>query len=504
MKKIISIILLIISISFFSLSIYIFKEFNNIPFEQLLYSLKFSEGTGQSVIIGGLKYCLPIVVLMALVLFIPIFVKVKKKIYLVFKSKKSQKSFKLRIFPVCPKIVYAILISIVLIFFSLKSMGILEYLNNLRANSSVFEKYYVSPNDVKITFPKDKKNLIYIYLESMESSYSSMIIDGKEVNVIPNLTSIAKENINFSDTTSIGGAYQISGATWTAGGIVASSAGIPLKFGTSNIDVNKYDHYSGFLPGVITLGDILKKEGYVQEYLIGSSAHFGGRDLYFQNHGSFNLLDYDWAKKNKKIPDDYYVFWGFEDKKLFEFAKEELQILATNEEPFNLTMLTVDTHFPNGYLDSSCKSKYSYTYANAIECSDSMVGDFISWVMKQDFYENTVIVLSGDHQTMQGDMKDHITSVRPIYNAFINASFTDVKSKNRTFNLFDMFPTTLGSMGVEIEGNRLGLGTNLFSSTSTLSEELGVDYMREEVAKNSKYYNDNFLKETYYEILTEN
>ena len=36
-----------------------------------------------------------------------------------------------------------------------------------------------------------------------------------------------------------------------------------------------------------------------------------------------------------------------------------------------------------------------------------------------------------------------------------------------------MYPTILASMGATIEGDRLGLGTNLFSSQETLIEQLG-------------------------------
>ena len=52
----------------------------------------------------------------------------------------------------------------------------------------------------------------------------------------------------------------------------------------------------------------------------------------------------------------------------------------------------------------------------------------------------------------------------------------------------DMFPTTLGAMGVNIEGNRLGIGTNLFSDSKTLAEEMGIDKLNTELKKNSAYY----------------
>ena len=38
-----------------------------------------------------------------------------------------------------------------------------------------------------------------------------------------------------------------------------------------------------------------------------------------------------------------------------------------------------------------------------------------------------------------------------------------------------MFPSTLSALGVEIEGDRLGIGTDLFSGTPTLCEKLGEE-----------------------------
>ena len=47
-------------------------------------------------------------------------------------------------------------------------------------------------------------------------------------------------------------------------------------------------------------------------------------------------------------------------------------------------------------------------------------------------------------------------------------------------------------MGYSIEGDRLGLGTNLFSKKATLAEELGIDVFNAELSKYSKFYKDNF------------
>ena len=52
-----------------------------------------------------------------------------------------------------------------------------------------------------------------------------------------------------------------------------------------------------------------------------------------------------------------------------------------------------------------------------------------------------------------------------------------------------MYPTMLVAMGASIEGNRLGLGTNLFSGEETLREELGANYINKELKRNDKMYN---------------
>lgn len=58
---------------------------------------------------------------------------------------------------------------------------------------------------------------------------------------------------------------------------------------------------------------------------------------------------------------------------------------------------------------------------------------------------------------------------------------------------FDMFPTTLAAMGCQIEGDRLGLGVNLFSDQPTLAEKIGVDSLNEELDRSTIPYLLRFL-----------
>ena len=383
-----------------------------------------------------------------------------------------------------------IIISILLILFCLYKIGFISHVYNTYTYNNFIEDNYVNPKEVEIKFPEEKKNLIYIYVESLESTYFSKDLGGgSKNNYIEPLTELTKNNINFSDTNKYGGTTMVPGTTWTTGATVAQTSGLPLK-----VKFNFNNRNSNMLDKAYALGDILEENGYNQMYMIGSDASFGNRDTYINNHGNYQIYDYYTAIKKKKIPKDYHVWWGYEDSKLFEFAKEEITNLSQQDKPFNFTMLTSNTHHIGGYLEKDCKKKYKDNYDNVINCTASQVNEFVLWIQKQEFYEDTIIVIVGDHVSMEPYLYPNKTN-RKAYNLFINSQVEPTNTTNRQFTNMDLFPTTLASMGVEIEGDRLGLGTNLFSNKKTLLEKTGYNQFIKKIDKNSKFYQNNFVKQ---------
>ena len=379
---------------------------------------------------------------------------------------------------------------IVMLGYTWTELGVGDYLKDQNTESKFIEDEYVDPTDVEVVFPEQKRNLIYIFLESMETTYSDVDDGGAfDENVIPELTEIAQTNEDFSGADpKRNGGYSLAGTTWTMGAMFAQTSGLPLNI---SISANDMDTQDSFFPGVTTLGDILSDAGYTQTLLIGSEAQFGGRKLYFQEHGNYEMEDYSYAIENGLIPSDYKVWWGYEDQKLFEFAKEKLLQLSQGDEPFNLTMLTVDTHFEDGYVCEQCPTEYDTQYSNVMACSSRQVGEFLKWIQQQDFYENTTIVISGDHPTMDSDYCAEIDQEgnydRRVFTAYINAAAYAQDQQERTYSTFDNFPTTLAALGVQIDGDRLGLGTNLFSGTKTLLEEFGNSKVNDELKKKSEF-----------------
>ncbi len=295
--------------------------------------------------------------------------------------------------------------------------------------------------------------------------------------------------------------------------------------------------------------------------MCGSEAEFAGRRNYYEQHGDYTIYDYNTAKKDKIIPQDYRVWWGMEDEKLFNYAKKELPVIAKEDEPFNFTMLTVDTHFTGGYLCPDCPDDFENQYENVIRCSDHKVTEFVKWIQKQDFYKDTTIIIAGDHKSMDPDdfenqyenvirCSDHkVTEFvkwiqkqdfykdttiiiagdhksmdgmvnenipegyeRKTFFTVINGPeytlnttrqyatldiyerktfFTVINGPEYTLNTtrqyatLDIYPTIIEALGASIEGDRLGLGTSLYSRTPTLIEELGFEAFNEQLNQRS-------------------
>ena len=359
--------------------------------------------------------------------------------------------------------------------------------------SDFIQSQYVKPENTILHFPEQKRNLIYIFLESMECTFADTSAgDMISSCYIPELAALAEKNFNFSHNDRIGGALSFSGTTWTVAAMVAQTAGVPVKIA---LEADTYGAGDVFMPGVISIGQILEEQGYNQVLLLGSNAEFHGREVYFTEHGNYEILDTDSLKEAKRLPEEYEAWWGFEDEKLFSYAREELTRLAELEAPFNLTMLTADTHFPDGCTCRLCEDIYDTQYANVLACSSRQVADFISWIQEQPFYENTTIVISGDHLTMDGGFMEGIDPeyTRSIYNCIIHAFAEPAREKNRQFGTIDLFPTTLAALGVKIDGDRLALGTNLFSDRETLTEQFGYEFVAEELQKQSDFYDQELL-----------
>ncbi|MBR3869512.1 MAG: sulfatase-like hydrolase/transferase [Clostridia bacterium] len=498
--KIVSVLLFALGVAAFTGTIWGKGTFGDISTDQMIVNLFTpKEGTSDDVMIT--LWTGPVLQTFAATVAYILFVFSSR----VLNFRKGEKEY--CIFPAVARRIVSIVLALAVLVggaaYGIVKFELVKLYKMYAIDGKFIEEKFADPREVKMQFPKEKRNLIHIYLESVENSYLSVAQGGYlGENLMKPLTELAKEGISFSHRDKgFGGPVATAGCTWSVASMVNMNTGLPMKV---PVDGNSYGTPGNFLPGAVTIGDILEAQGYEQSLMFGATAKFGGLNFFYESHGNFNILDYDAAKEKGWIPEDYYEWWGYEDDKLFEFAKNELTRLYETGKPFNFVMETADTHFPDGYVSPNTPMTRESQYANVIAYSASEVEKFVRWIQEQPFYENTTIVMIGDHNSMDKKFFEDFDSeyIRTTFNLILNPApglleIPAERRQNRWYFNGDMFPTILASIGVKIEGERLGLGTNLFSDVPTLFEENGGEEGWKEISSmfevGSKFYIDNIL-----------
>lgn len=351
--------------------------------------------------------------------------------------------------------------------------------SNKRCDSQLYLNEYIFPDSVNISFPQKKRNLIYIMMESMEVNFK---------NYTPEINRITEENISFEP-----GGVDVAMTGMTIFAQVAKNCAIPLNvpYGLENSD----SIYS-FLPNVKCLTDVLAENDYDQVYVQGSDGTFSSKRNFWNLHKVDKFHDFPYYKKEKIVPRDNEIFWGLSDKTLYRLMQRELKEFEKNpSKPFALYAMTVDTHFPEGNLSEGCEVSETEPsqYPSILRCASRQLNDFLQWAKMQTWYDNTVFVIVGDHTWKTFTELLNLPKDDPLYwiNIFINVQ-QQPAVKNRLFSSFDMYPTILEAMNVEISGHRLGLGSSLFSAEKTLLERMPRNTLDSMIVKKSYQY-DYFM-----------
>ena len=375
--------------------------------------------------------------------------------------------------------------NILVLFWLCYSLDVFSYFQSAWKEKEFYSQHYHQP---VIEFSKkDRPNLILLFLESMETSF---VYDGtSERNLLPELSKYSQKGTSFEEYV------QTEGTWWTMGAIVGTHCGIPLSLPFEENIV--YDD-ENFLPGITCLTDILSEKGYTIFFIKGSSAEFAGLDIFLQEHKVLaeNIVDYrkllkDFSHKNDNA-------WGFPDEKIYPIFKKKIIELSKKDKPFFAMMETIDTHVPFNDLPPKCQGNKD-NFADVFRCADQQAGEFINWFLQQPFAEDTVLILLGDHQFMEGYWDEKIVSEqapRKIFNLFINARNKPKGTIERKLTILDMFPTILESLGIKVSEHRAGLGVSGFSpkSEATLGEQIEKEVLNGMLSGRSRFYKSFLIK----------
>ena len=219
-------------------------------------------------------------------------------------------------------------------------------------------------------------NIILILWESLPAKIVGSL--GGEPDVTPNLNSLSKEGILFTN-------FYANGDR-TDKGIPAVLSGYyppPVK------RIMRMPNKTRSLP---MLPKELEKLGYNTSFYYGGDLNFGNMNTYLRNAGINKIID--GSEFDKK---DWNSKWGaYDDVFMKRFAKD---LSTKQKQPFFKIALTLTSHEPyeikGAYKfgkdteDNKFRSAHTYT--------DKVIGDFIAFAKQQDWYKNTVIVIMSDH-----------------------------------------------------------------------------------------------------------
>ena len=296
------------------------------------------------------------------------------------------------------------------------------------------------------------KNLVFIILESTELNYlDETIFPG----LVPNLKKISRESQVF---TNVG--VNLNAHT-TFGGIYSMMHGFYL---TDNSIFDERTKRKGG-SSLSSFPKILNKAGYKQYFIVGHSGNFAGTEQFMLDQ----RYDEVWSGIDRAERERGWKS-SVRDSAVFEQAWKYYQKAAGENHPFNITVLSLDAHGPDGFYDPKEPAyprnagRYQNLF-NAMYASDYALGKFLDRIRKSPAAVDTCIVITSDHTahtfTATRVLLDKKPPRRMLFMVW-NSAVSDYQPTipGRTF---DEGPTILDAMGVK-HNYTFPLGESLYSS----------------------------------------
>src|SRR5258708_7881723 len=256
----------------------------------------------------------------------------------------------------------------------------------------------------------------------------------KEVRT-PNIDRLAADGVRFER------AYTPVPVTLPAHTAIFTGA-YPMLSGIHDFSGNKISSQQ------ITLASVLRGHGYTTGAVIASAvlgSRFGlnqGFDFYY-DHFDFSRLDesnlYQMERPGNVVADQALEWLGKNYRK-----------------PFFLWMHLYDPHHPYTPPAPYDREYASHPYDGEIAFADAQVGRVMEFLRKKDLYQNTVIVLSGDHGESLGEHGERTHSYF-IYNATLHVPLIFRVPRARTqkvlsmpVSLVDIMPTLLHILNMNV------------------------------------------------------
>lgn len=352
------------------------------------------------------------------------------------------------------------------------------------------KKHFENPNPKKL-------NVVFVMMESV--GVKGLSYYGNALQTTPNIDSIISKGINFSNFfTDKGG---------TAASVFASLTGLPDIDDVSTASRN---------PMIVNQRVLMNQfDGFEKLYFLGGSANWANiRGIFHSNIKDLRIFE----EGSYEIENRSDV-WGIDDYALFREADKELKKRNDSQKPFVAYIQTASNHRPYTYpnqlesfkalsesdLDETAFKNSGFKsieQLNALRYLDFNIGRFIDRAKKSGYFDNTVFVFFGDHNSIM-DASNHFEieynlnlTFKHIPLVIYAPEHVEPKTINRYGMLIDLFPTVMNL--VQLNHTNYTLGRDLLDSI-TYKNSSSFVYLKQNgeptigILKDSLFYKKQLL-----------
>lgn len=292
--------------------------------------------------------------------------------------------------------------------------------------------------------PKNRKNLIILEIESLEQQ-----LLGRFNKFFPYMMPYLSNLSNYGIYVERMETQPYT--TWSVASLFAAQCNLPLLMTHKRAYNNANFH---LLPEHRCLGNYLLPEGYhLESYLSNTFIANFKQHLQLHNWTVRDLKDHGFKK-------DYDLFKLVGEKVIPELAKKENQ-------PFVLHIANADTHpFPMFIVDERCKKrvpKGASLMIKSFDCLDQILENFTTKVQKSGLFENTEIIIYGDHVLM-GSFPRNANIMEPRHVVAMIPFHKQRKIITKRTSIYDLAPTFMDLCGMKDYKPHFPFGASIFSN----------------------------------------
>ena len=313
------------------------------------------------------------------------------------------------------------------------------------------------------------RHLFVIQVESLQEFVVGQEINNQEIT--PNINKLLGESTEFTNVFQQIGAGNTSDSEW----LLHTSLYPKGMEATVNFLNGKP------MPSMV---NYLNRAAYRSMTFHADEIEYWNRDVLYP------VLGFQKAFTENEIPNEDVIGFGPSDSVLFDFVTEQVKEKVKADERMYANIMTLTSHTPfempkkDEFLNLPKKYEDTYVgnYLQSVRYTDEQIGRFVQNLKDLGIYDESVIVVFGDHSGLHGrpmtpkdnefmgSLLGHQYSLKDRFTIPFIVTVPGVY-KNHTINTnlggqVDMMPTLLNLLGIEIETPIMG--QNLFHYKNNL------------------------------------